>query len=95
MSAGHTTLHHFLEAFLKQSIYIEAPISVRIYWQCKRAEAGDAVNRKRSRGPLNSAGFVIKILVDGMFNLLLACTDVSFHLKVVVQRKKKTSTSFI
>jgi len=32
------------EAFLKQSIYIEAlltPISVRIYWQCKSAEAGD------------------------------------------------------
>ena len=90
----HTTLHHFLWS---------VPETIYLHWRtfsthlCKNLLAMQKrwsrthVNRKRSRQPLNSAGFIIKNLVDGMFNLLLACAGVSFHLKVVVQRKKYVS----
>ena len=89
-----TTLHHFLWS---------VPETIYLHWRtfsthlCKNLLAMQKrwsrthVNRKRSRQPLNSAGFIIKNLVDGMFNLLLACAGVSFHLKVVVQRKKYVS----
>ena len=94
-----TTLHHFLWS---------VPETIYLHWRtfsthlCKNLLAMQKrwsrthVNRKRSRQPLNSAGFIIKNLVDGMFNVLLACTGVSLTpstWKLLSEEKK--SISFI
>ena len=102
----HTTLHHFLWS-VPETIYLHwRTFSTHLCknllamqerwsrWHVNRKRSRRSrwhVNMKRSRRPLNSTRYIIKNLVDGMFNLLLACAGVSFHLKVVVQRKKYVS----
>jgi len=106
-----TTLHHFLWS-VPETIYLHrSTFSTHLCknllamqerwsrWHVNRKRSRRSrwhVNMKRSRRPLNSTRYIIKNLVDGMFNLLLACTGVSLTpstWKLLSEEKK--SISFI